>query len=431
MRNKRIPILILLALTAAAALSAETLRLSLEDSVALALKQNLSLENARIDLSLENEKDNYSWNFLIPDLSANADLSRTDSLFGSTASSGDPWSFSAGLNASLSLNPAGALVMSSSRLSLESQEISYQSDENALKLSVSQQYYYLLAYRENLDLRLKNLELAEKRYLQTQINFNNGLASRLDVLEARSSYESLRPDYTDARTSYSTGLMSFKKLLGLDLDQEIEFTGTLEVTLLDLDGDSLISTYLNDRLDVQSAVNALIRLENQLKSVRRTSLAPTLSLGARWNNSLSDLSADGEWTGNATVSLSLSVPLSSYIKGSSESLDITDAEQSILKQQNQLKETLSAAEQEIRTLLMELEGSRENIAITEMSVDLARENYEMVDAAFKTGAREILDVEDAQNKLFSAQQDLIISKYGYLKGLLELENALNTVLQES
>jgi len=425
-RKLIIPLFIL---TAALA-SGDTLTLSLDDAVELALKQNLSLQGSQIDLEMTREEDRYSWNFLLPSVSASAGISGTDSFLNNTAAAGDPWSLSAGVSASLSLNTAGLLVRSTSGLNLENQELSYQSDENSLTLNVSREYYYLLAYRENLDLRMKNLELAEKRYSQTQTNFNNGLASKLDVMEARNSYESLRPDYTDAKTSYSTELMSFKKLLGLDFDQEIELTGSLDVTLLNLDGNALIERYISGRLDVQSEIISLSLLENQVGSVKRSNLTPTVSLGAQWNSGLSDLSADSEWNDSAVVSLNVSIPLSSAVKGSSAQLAVTEAEMNVQKQRIQLQDTLESAEQEIRTLLMELEGSKEKIEITELSVDLARENYEMVEAAFKTGTREILDVEDAQNKLFSAEQDLIISRYGYLSGILELENALNTGLVE-
>jgi len=65
-----------------------------------------------------------------------------------------------------------------------------------------------------------------------------------------------------------------------------------------------------------------------------------------------------------------------------------------------------------------------------LSVDLALKTYEMMENAFSQGRREILDVEGAQNKLLSANQDLLFSKYYYLSGLIDLENALNSSLED-
>ncbi len=430
MRYLRKVICLVLFLPAVALFAEETMTLTVEDSVELALKQNLSLQSSRLDVSSAEVADKYSWNYLMPDFSASAGISGSDSLLESTGFGSETWGVSAGLSASLSLDAASGLARDSARLNLESQNISYESSEDQLVLSVRQEFYYLLAYEENLDLQIKNLDLAEKRYEQVKENFNNGLASQLDVLEARNSYESLRPDYTDAKTTYASQLMSFKNLLGISLNQEIELDGSLDVTLVDLDADELIDSYIAGRLDVQAAVKAQEIQDLTLSSLKRSTWSPTVSLGASWNNSAS-LDAIDDWSDQATLSLNVGIPLSSLIKSSSEQVAVSQAELTSEKLDIELQDTLASAEEEIRTLIMELDGARENMEITELSKELALENFQMTEASFKAGTKELLDVEDAQNKLFEANQSLLVSRYTYLSKLLELENALNTTLENN
>jgi outer membrane protein TolC len=223
--------------------------------------------------------------------------------------------------------------------------------------------------------------------------------------------------------------MSFNRLLGLDLNQGIELQGSLERTPLDLDADALVEECLSGRLDVQSGLKNIEIQESQLKSIKSGYLSPTLSLGAKWTNTQTDLSSDSAWNDSALFSLQLSFPINSYIKGSSEQLSISETKLSLEKLEIKLKETLEDGAQEIRSLIMELEGSKENIEIIQVSVLLAQENYEMVEAAFHSGTKELLDVEDAQNKLLSANLNLVLSRYSYISGLLKLENALNIPLQ--
>ena len=427
--NIRNLLLTILFLPAAALSAEEALKLTVEDSVALAMEQNLSLQSSRLDVSSAEEADTYSWNFMMPDLSASAGISGTDSLLESTGFGSETWGLSAGLSASLSLNAGSGLARDSARLNLENQNISYESDESELELNVRREFYYLLAYEENLNLQMKNLDLAEKRYEQVKENFNNGLASQLDVLEAQNSYESLRPDYTDAKTSYSSSLMSFKNLLGLPLNQDIQLEGTLDVTLVDLDADELIDSYLAGRLDVQAALKALEIQNLSVTSLKRSSWSPVVALGATWSGSASMAAAD-DWSDQAKLSLDISIPLSSLVKGSSQQVAISQGEMSSEKLSVELENTLASAEEEIRTLIMQLDGARENMEITELSKELALENYEMTEASFKAGTRELLDVEDAQNKLFEANQSLLVSRYTYLSNLLELENALNTTFEK-
>ena len=419
-------------LAGTALLSAESPMILTEDiSVAMALGQNLSLQSNRLDLeSSEAAKDN-SWNVFLPDFSLSGGTTRSEELFTSDSSQdGDSWTVWGSVDASFTLNYAAVQAMDTYGLNYDYQSLSYETVEDQLVTNVRKQFYYLLAYKENLELEKKNLDLAEKLYRQTQTNFENGLASELSVLESRNSYESLRPSYTNTKTSYETQLMSFKNLLGLDLEQVIDIEGSLDVTVLDLDALSLIDSYLAKRLDVQSAVKNLEIQENIRDATKIGNRSPSLTISGDWDNYAYDSSDLKDWDDAMSLTLSLSMPLNGFIPGSSDTLDIKDAERDVKQARLSLEETMEDAEQEIRSLVMELEGYRENMEITGISVELARKTYEMTESAYQFGTKEILDVESAQNKLLSANQDLLESRYNYLSGLLDLEYALNTNLDE-
>jgi outer membrane protein TolC len=165
MRNTQKIILLLTFICIGFPAVAQTLFLTEDDSVNLALKQNLSLQNSRIDLTLSQEQEQYSWNYLIPEIKASAGLSRTEQLLNNSSPEGS-WGVTAGLDLSQSLNLSSFLARSRALLNLEYQNLSYESDLNTLSLNVRQEFYYLLAYSENLALQQKNLDLAKKRYVQ-------------------------------------------------------------------------------------------------------------------------------------------------------------------------------------------------------------------------------------------------------------------------
>lgn len=422
---------IFLILTGSILLSAESpLVLTEEMAVAMALAQNPNLQSGRLDLESSKATKSNSWNAFLPDFSIGGGISRTEEVFTENSYlDGDSWEVNAAFNASITLNSAAILGIKTNKLNYDSQSLNYKTAEDQLMMNVRKQFYYLLAYKENLEMVKKNLDLAEKRYKQTRTNFENGLTSELSVLESRNSYESLRPSYTNTKTSYEIQLMSFKNLLGLDLEQEMNVEGSLEVSVLDLEVSSLIDTYLASRLDVQSSVKSLELQENILDLTRVGTLSPSLILSSYWTSKAPDLS-DINWNDAVTVSLSLSLPLNGFIPGSGENLDIKNAIRDVEKARLSLRNTLDSAEQDIRTLVLELDGYRENMEITALSVELAQKTFEGTESAFNLGTREILDVEDAQNKLLSANQDLLESRYSYLSGLLSLEYALNTTIDE-
>ncbi len=429
-KNYLIPLLFFL-LAGTVLLSAEdVLVLTEQDAVDMAVGRNLSLQSARLDVESSEEAVKNSWNVVLPTFSASAGVSRSGAVFTDplpTAS--DTWGVNTSLSAELGLNATALFSIEGAKLSDQTRHLSYEMEQTMLIINVKKQFNYLVANKENLALQEKNLELAEKRYEQTLVNYENGLASELSVLEARNSYESMRPAYTNTKTAYETQLMAFRKMLSIDLEQEVDVEGFMEFSPLDLDAKKLIDTFMMNRFDIQLAIKTMDVDENILSMTKTGSLTPSLILSGSWSSNAAD-AGDPDWIDSASVSAMVSLPLNGFIPGSSENLDIRDAERSIEKARLSLEDTIEGAEQDIRSLLMELDGYRENMEITGLSVELARKTYEMTEEAYRLGTREILDVEDAQNKLLSANQDLLSSRYSYLSGLLDLEYALNASLDE-
>ena len=89
-----------------------------------------------------------------------------------------------------------------------------------------------------------------------------------------------------------------------------------------------------------------------------------------------------------------------------------------------------SAGMEITNLVNKLDTSRKTIEANTSSVDLARRNYELTEEAYNVGTRELLDVESRQQDYLAAAQQLLLAKYEYIAGLLDLEYALNTPMDE-
>ena len=85
---------------------------------------------------------------------------------------------------------------------------------------------------------------------------------------------------------------------------------------------------------------------------------------------------------------------------------------------------------EITNLVNKLNTSRKTIEANTSSVGLAQRNYELTEEAYNVGTRELLDVESRQQDYLQAVQQLLLAKYEYIAGLLDLEYALNTPMSE-
>jgi outer membrane protein TolC len=122
--------------------------------------------------------------------------------------------------------------------------------------------------------------------------------------------------------------------------------------------------------------------------------------------------------------------LNSYIKGSEEDVAISDAKKSVEQSQLNYKSVVEEAKKEIKTLVLEIQGYQENMEICKTAIEISQKTYDATERAYELGTTELLNLEDAQNTLFSAKQDLLTSQYNYLSAILDLESALNASTDE-
>lgn len=419
--------ILLLLICGASAIAADPLILDEDGAISLALKQNYELKSSLLDLEKAEYQNDNSWNVMLPDFSIEGSVSNTNGVVDSSAD--DEFSLSGSLEASVTLNKYDRYYMEYDELTYESQALLYATDEAELKTDVKKAYYYLIANKQSLELTEMNLELAKKRWQQMETEYKNGLVSELEGLEAQSTYENLKPDYTTANTQYKTEMMSFKSLLGIDLDQEVELEGSLDVEIMTLDDDSLVSTFLANRLDVESAEKSTEVEQSLLNIEKATDLSPSFTLSLDYTASNSDL-FDTDWTDSASITATVSIPLNGYIKGSEEDVAISDAEKSVEQSQLNYKNIVAEAEKEIKTLVLEIQGYQESMEINQTAIDISQKTYDATEKAYELGTTELLNLEDAQNTLFSAKQDLLTSQYNYLSAILDLEEALNASADE-
>ncbi|MDC7225071.1 MAG: TolC family protein [Spirochaetales bacterium] len=408
----------------------DSLNLTVDGAVQLGLSRNLDFENDRIDLASARDSAQNRWNTFLPTLSADSSLYESDTLASDEWTSEFLDSVELALSASLSVDVSDLSEPKLTELERENQELTFQDAQNALERDIKKQFYYLLAIRENLTMQEKNIDLAQKQYDQTLLNFRSGLVSELSLLQAQTSLAELKPDYQDTYTDYQTQMMSFKKLLGLDLSREISLEGELEVERYQWEADTLLDAFLGNNLTIRGERNSLEQADLSEKMTRQENRLPSLSLSSEWAHDYDLTGGDPFWEDALTVSVGLSLPLDGFISGSSSAVEDRDADRTREQQENSLSDTIQSEEETVRTLLLELEGNWTNIETMEQSVELAEKTYEMTKISYEKGNSEFLDVEDALNNYLEAGQNLLLSRYDYLSGILDLEYTLNTTIDQ-
>jgi outer membrane protein TolC len=441
-------------------ISAETIILDIEKSVSLAVENNLSLKSSKLDVEVKKRATDLSWNRFIPSIQASGTMMRWNQEQSGSVAQGiteaipgtgiydtvgfisydlPRWGLSTSLDFSLNLSYALFKEIEGTKIDYESGLISLDTAHKQLERDVRKNFYNILVFEKNLELMEQNIEAANNRFDQAKINYSNGLVPELSVLSAQVGYANLKPALTEMKLGYATMLDGFKMLLGIDINTDIEIAGDIEIEPIDLNTKMLTDLYINNRLDILSLNKTIAGLENMKSTLELRTKTPMLILGWNfdpafgldpWENNWFK-NMDDNWNQQSGMfRITLAMSLDSLLPWSAAGTGIRDMEDGITQTRLGLAQARMGAEMEIKTLVMQLNKSKEQLETLNLNIELAEKAYSMSQEAYKVGSRELLEVEDSERDLNTAKLEVLKEKYNYITGLLDLEYALNTTLEE-
>jgi multidrug efflux system outer membrane protein len=382
------------------------------------------LQKSFIDLTTAGIAAENLWAEVFPDISLSGGLSYRTTLFtGTPFNTPEAFGYSGSLWLTLKLNPSLRQAMKIIDLAYRSQLLSYENARRQLEIEVTKEFYRLLTERESL----ANLEeiktLADRQVEKSQTAFNNGLISQLALLQSRLGAETARLNQSRAETDYRSHLGEFLVLLGLEQYTETVLEGKIEIEQVETDPERLIRDYLGKRPDIVSQRQAIERLELAERQTVLSNRAPTLSLSAQWSGS--DPPGTNGFSDTLSGSLSLEIPVESWIPGTKKNQTIGSARAGVEKARLDLRDAENRAMTEIRSLTAKLRNSWGSIEIARLQVEIAQRTYELTDEGFRNGTVEFLDLQEAWNSMAKARQQLLEGELAYQTMMLDLAAALN------
>ena len=259
------------------------------------------------------------------------------------------------------------------------------------------------------------------------------------MLSAQVAYENLKPQLKSIDLGYRQAIQGFKMTLGIPLDREIELEGSIDAEPVTVDAEELIDEHLTERLDIQSMLNAITSLNNQVEATKLQAFTPSLILGYNMDPSFNgdpwsdpwfdDISND--WNQRSGMfRMTIAMSLESLLPFSQTQVGLRELEDNLQKTRIGLMQSIEGAQLEIETTVQQLEKSRDTIDTLQLNVERARRAYEMAEEAYNAGSQELLEVQNAEIELKQARLEVLKEKYTYLSALIDLEYQLNTSIEE-
>lgn len=403
--------------------SAKEYKLSVEDAVIIALKNNVSIKRQQITLDAAKRAKNHSWNSLSPAVSVSANAQFP---FDSLSDNSTDYTARIEVSATASLSFSANLytAINGAKLSYEQNKISFDDAVRNIEFSVRQSYYELLYEKENIDLQEQNLKIARQQYENNLAKYNSGRLSEVDALSAEVNYKSKIPSVEGAVLTYKNDMDSFKQVLGLMLDDNIELTGSLKDYLY-------LEKIQIDEKSYKSSTEKIIELKlksarNSLLEKRFNAYTPSVSANLSMSKSSWEIGNDSAKNPSKTTSATLSatLPLDGVLPWSARNDNIDNAKDSVKDLELQLDNEKKNFLRTINSLLRSINQSQEAIKYKQASVELAERTYIMTSEAYNRGTKDLLTLQNANNTLLSAKVSLNNETLTLAKNIMSLENLI-------
>jgi len=261
-----------------------------------------------------------------------------------------------------------------------------------------------------VDTSVANEKLANDQHAQ-------GLATAVDVLRAQVQLSHDRQSVLVARNNYETSLMALARYLGLAPGTPLELTDELEFHALPPpEIESALAQALQARSDYRALAVQRAAIEERQKA-SHARYYPTLIANGNFGAIGDKLdSMPPTFLAQATLSITL---FDRDRTGEREQLD------SQLRQINdQIGDMARGIEQDLRTGLLNLQSAEDQVAVAEQSLDLAQKELSLAEDRFRNGLSDNIEVITAQNSVAQAQDDRIVALAQHADARMALARAM-------
>lgn len=291
-----------------------------------------------------------------------------------------------------------------------------------IKANIQKIYYQLVVSKTQIELLDANIALIGKLLHDTKLIYESGFREQLDVDKVTVQLANLQTEKTKVLNVISNGYFGLKVLMGMPVadvlvltdkitEEEIK-TGMLEQTIYSYE----------DRKDYQYA--QIGKKLNEF-NVRRYKLSqiPTISLSAMYAKNAQrgswSFTGSGDWYTISNVSLNINIPIFNgfFLKSKIEQakLEVRKIDNQIEALEISIDNEVETARNNYRTSIATIDYQKKNMQLAEKVFQQTKKKYEIGTGSQMEINTAQTDMKSAQTNYITALYDAIIAKVDYLK----------------
>jgi outer membrane protein TolC len=305
---------------------------------------------------------------------------------------------------------------------------SYASISQQIVRDASKAFYQILLAKKLVKANQQGLEVIKANYDNVQAQYRVGAAAEYDLLRAEVQLANTEPLVISAENAYLLAVNALKNLLSIPLDQPVAILGELAYEELPAEIEQRAAA---EALAVNPAIKQLTLQEKLLDkniSIEKAASFPSLYLSGSYIWQSQDNSytfRNYNWANTVNVGVALSYPLFDGFRTRQRvqqaTVDRNKVRFTRLKVEEGLKTQIQATELRMAEARKRMSGQEKNIEQAQKAVRIAQ-------TRFRSGVGTQLELLDAQVAMTRSQTNYAQALYDYLVAKAEWRYATGTSL---
>jgi len=459
-------------------LRSETLELNLEQSLALALDNNINIKNSQEDLTKAKAQRKEAFSSALPVISAFGQATKNFSVasqplsfpipFGVIDAAGNPVTLLDGAGNPVPFlddngNPVNGRNLQMTSIQLIPVDLAFGNDNSLVyglnltqpifegrviaairganvyddlarsavdvtRLSVIEQtkkaFYQVLLANKMTRVMENSLEVMKQNLENVNALYAQGKIAEFDVIRADVQVANQTTVVSNARKMSELANANFKRTCGLEMDKDIQLSGKLAI---ELDTTQTLAELERRMLDAQPLLSQLDANERLMKEnilMAKAEFMPSVALTGSYMQNLPYNNGeyeDAEFRESSSLALGVNIPL---FNGFGSVARVQKAKADHRKSEHQFQDTRESLRLELKNIYLNIQESSRRIEAGRKGVAQAKRGVEMAQQLFQQGMASQLQVLDAQNASDQAELGLYQAYFEYNSARASLSRAL-------
>lgn len=411
---------------------AQSMQLTLDQAIEIALSDNPTVQIAEQEIMRYDHVKQQAWGNLLPQISVSGQYTRSvvksEMRGGISFGADNTFAFTGDVTLPL-FAPQIYRTLKLNKAQLASAVEQARATRIDLVAAVKVAFYNILLAEQSLEVLRESEATVQQTVNETQLKYDNGLASEYDLLTAQVQLSNLQPTILQTEQAIDVAKLSLKMYLSLPEQVEIEVVGELNQMRDMVFAGSDLTTDISENSTLRQLDLQAEQLQRSLRLANASRL-PTLAAFGQVSftgNDMDALSFFGNatppkykffWTHPISVGVALSVPIFSGLTKSAQA-------KSIKNQIGQLELQRSYARQQIdvqvRNAISSVMTAREKMFAQENTMQQAEKAYNISETRYNAGAGTMLELNMARLNLTQSRLNFSQAIFDYLSAKAEYD----------